>query len=56
MDELDKLTVNTLKKLCQEEGIPNYTKLKKRELISHIRLYRINIIVNDGLNKLNELN
>jgi ATP-dependent helicase/DNAse subunit B len=56
MDELDKSTVSVLKKICQEEGISNYKKLKKRELISHIRLNRINNIVNDGLKKLNELN
>ena len=56
MKELDKSTVSELKKICKEEGVSNYTKLKKRELISRIKLNRINNIVNDGLEKLNGLN
>ena len=52
MDSLNKLTVVKLRKLCRDEQISDYTRLKKRPLIRHIKTYRTGITIKEGLAQL----
>lgn len=54
-DELDILTTLNLKKLCRAEKIPNYSKLKKKELLFHIKKYRIQATIDKGIIQLQTL-
>ena len=49
---LEKLTTVKLKKLCKDDKIPGYSGLKKTELMRHIKMHKLNIAVNEGLEKL----
>ena len=52
MKSLDKLTSVKLKKLCQDEQIPGYSKLKKKPLLQHIKTHKLNILIKDGMDQL----
>lgn len=49
---LDKMTLGNMKKLCQDEGIPGYSKLKKTQLLDHIKKHRLDIMVKSGIDQL----
>lgn len=49
---LDKMTLINLKKLCKDEKIPEYSKLKKKQLVEHIKKHRLDIMVKEGMDKL----
>lgn len=50
-DELKSCTVAKLKKICKNEGIQKYTKLKKKDLINTIIVERVSKAVKDGLDE-----
>lgn len=52
LDELNKLTSVKLKKICQDEKIPNYSKLKKKELLQHIKKHKLQKMVDEGVEQL----
>jgi hypothetical protein len=52
---LEKTTVVNLKKICQKEGIPNCTKLKKSKLILLIKKKNIMDIIGKGLKQLDNI-
>jgi len=49
---LDKMTSIKLKKLCQDEQIPGYSKLKKKQLVDHIKKHKLNIMIKEGMDQL----
>lgn len=55
-DELNTISTSGLKKICREENIPKYSKLKKQDLVILIKSYRISLMVKEGLEQLNLLN
>jgi hypothetical protein len=46
------MTSIKLKKLCQLEHIPGYSKLKKKQLVQHVKTHMINALINDGMAEL----
>lgn len=49
---LEKMTSIKLKKLCQDEHIPGYSKLNKKQLVQHVKAHRINVLIKDGMSEL----
>lgn len=54
-EELDTISITELKKICKHEEIHGYSKLKKNEIIDLIKVHRITIMVQEGINTLNAL-
>lgn len=52
LEELDGKKVVELKRICQRERIPRYSKLKKKDLIQHIKYYQIIRFVEGGIDAL----
>lgn len=49
---LDRMTSIKLKKMCQDEHIPGYSKKKKNQLVQHIKTHKINEIIKKGMDEL----
>ena len=54
-EDLDSVSITGLKKICKQESIHGYSKLKKSELVNLIKSHRITYMVQEGLDKLNTL-
>lgn len=54
-DTLNSASVADLKKICRNERIHKYSKLKKQEIIDLIKSHRITTMVQEGIKKLNAL-
>lgn len=52
---LDGLTEINLKKICQDENIPEHNNLTKKQLIQHIVKCRIKIRIKEGIDKLSSV-
>ena len=51
-EALDGMTATKLKKLCQEDHITGYGKLKKKQLVQHVKIHKINGIIKNGMDQL----
>jgi hypothetical protein len=49
---LDNMTSTKLKKLCQDEHIPGYSKFKKKQLVQHVKTHKINMLIKNGMSEL----
>lgn len=52
LEELDRFTVAKLKKICQDENILNYNKLKKKELLTCIKRHKLQKMIDEGIEQL----
>lgn len=52
MRSLDKMTSTKLKKICRDENISGYSKLNKNDLLKHVKIHRLNILIDVGVSKL----
>lgn len=52
-EDLNSVTVAELKKICKDEHIHNYSRLKKTELINIIKRHRVMLLIKSGIDKLN---
>ena len=50
-DDLESMTVASLKKICKSENI-KCGRRKKKELIAYIRLCRVDVAIRNGINQL----
>ena len=51
-NELDTMTSIRLRKLCQDENIPGYSKLNKKHLVYHVKTYKLNLLIKNGMTEL----
>lgn len=51
-ENLNELTSAGLKKICRDERISGYSRMKKQELITHIKKNRIRCAIDAGIEKL----
>lgn len=54
-NKLDSLSVVDLRKICRDENIHKYSKLRKKDMLKLINTHRINIMVKDGIDTLMKL-
>jgi len=50
--DINSMTLLKLKKLCHEEHIHGYSKLKKKQLVQHVKTHKLNVIIKDGMTEL----
>lgn len=51
-EDINKCTLAKLKKICHEENITGYSKLKKKDLINRITIVRLERMVQSGIKEL----
>lgn len=55
LDYIDKLTAAKIRKICHDENICNYSKLKKKELVIYVKQHLIQKMIDEGIEKLSLL-
>ena len=52
MEDMSKLTATGLKRICRNEGIKGYSKIKKNELIVLVQAHRLDAMITLGVEEL----